>query len=112
MEWRRVDNREHLRTGFTRQPRRLFVPGVLADQQAYAHTLATVSDLENTHAITWHKIPALVEHLVIRQFPLVVGVQARAFEEHAGGIEALLDRYRPGAAVATHRMPHHNRQPL
>ena len=108
VEWRCVDHCQHLRTRCFCQACGLFEPGVLAYQQADLDACARLACFKNTDAVTRHKIPSLVKHLVIGQLTLGVGGKHLTFAQDAGAIKALRHGHRMGAPVASLRMAHHH----
>jgi hypothetical protein len=101
-----IDHGQHFRARFLGQQARLVEPRVFADQQPDAHAL----DLEHASALAGDEITPLVEHLVIGQLALGVGLQHPAFAEHAGRVVAPVHGHRFAADVATGGMPHHDVQ--
>ena len=106
MKGRGIEHRQQLRTGVARQPRRLFEPGVFANEQAHAHAF----DLEHPDALAGREITALVKHLVVGQLAFVVVRQHGAAAQHAGTIVSPGDRDRARTLSTAGRMPHHDRK--
>jgi hypothetical protein len=105
---RRVDHRQHLGAASAGQFGRLLEPGVLADEQADVDT----ARLEHAGALPRREVAALVEHLVVGQFALGVGLEDAAFLDDAGRVVAQLHGHRLAAHAAAGRMPDHHVQSL
>ena len=84
--------------------RRGVEPGVLADQQADRHA----ARLEHADALAGREVAALVEHLVVGQFALGVGLENAALAEHAGRVVAQLNGDRLAAQAAAGGMADHD----
>ena len=100
MKWRGVDHHQQIGPSVFGQPRRLFKPGVFADQQPDAEGVVArlvPPRLEHASALPRREIAALVKHLVIGQLALGVACNDAAFAQHAGGVVALLHRHALGA---------------
>ena len=115
MERRSVQHHQQLCTGCFGCLGRGIEPGILADQQPAAQAGTTrIRQVEHHRPVAGHKVPALVEHLVIGQVLLGVGVQRLAVAQHRGGIEQLGHRHAAPArtGLLAHGMTHHQREAI
>ena len=97
---RRVDHHQQLRPGVFGQPRRLFKPGVLADQQPDPHGAFALAGFKDANALPRREIAPLVKHLVVGQFTFRVGRDDYALPQHPGGVVALLHGHALGTQSA------------
>ncbi len=116
VERRSVDDGEKLGTGGFRIGRGCVEPGVFTDQQAHANALAVAADdVEHAGVMARYKVTTFVEHLVVGQFSLGVGVGHGTGVQHAGGVVQVGHRHAAFTTLATGqpgpgRMSHHDVQ--
>ena len=108
MKRRGVQHCQHLRASVTRKAGRFVKPGVFANQQPHPRAL----NLEHPDPVAGGEITALVKHLVVGQFALVISTDHLPLAQHAGAVVAARHRHAAGAQAAAFGVTHHHMQPL
>ena len=103
---RGIDGEQHLRPGLARAAGGLGIPGILTDQQAQAQAI----NLEHAAVSARHEVATLVEHLVVGQVLLGVGLLDAARAQHAGGVVAQVAAAFADPMRQALRMAHHHSQ--